>query len=333
MKMKSRVREIAEAVGARALGDAGIEVSGVSSIAAASPGDLVFAEDEKSLAAALQSRASAVIAGSLTVTVNTSKTILIASHPRLAFARAAELIRDPAARKAGIHPSAAVHESAKLGEQVSIDAHVSVEANARVGNRSWIGANSVIGAGVEIGEDCNIYPNVTIYSGTRLGNRVIVHAGAVLGSDGFGYVRDEASGRHEKFPQIGKLEIEDDVEIGANTTIDRGALETTRIGKGTKIDNLVHIGHNCVIGENVIIAAQAGFSGSIVIENNVVIGGQVGVGEHARIEEGVMIGGQGGVLPKKILRGKGVAFWGTPAKPLREYLKQLAALARLGKRE
>ena len=331
--MKQRVSQIAEVVGARALGDAGIEITGVSSIAAASVGDIVFAEDEKSLAAALQSRASAVIAGSFTVTVNTSKTILIASHPRLAFARAAELLRDPAARKPGVHSSAAVDESAKLGEAVSIDAHAAIERNARIGNRSWIGANSVIGAGVEIGEDCKVYPNVTIYSGTKLGNRVIVHAGAVLGSDGFGYVRDEATGHHEKFPQIGKLEIEDDVEIGANTTIDRGALETTRIGQGTKIDNLVHIGHNCVIGENVIIAAQAGFSGSIVIENNVVIGGQVGVGEHARIGEGVMIGGQGGVLPKKVLRGKGVAFWGTPATPLREYLKQLAALARLGKKE
>jgi UDP-3-O-[3-hydroxymyristoyl] glucosamine N-acyltransferase len=153
----------------------------------------------------------------------------------------------------------------------------------------------------------------------------------VLGSDGLGYVRDPATGRHEKFPQIGTLVIEDDVEIGANTTIDRGALEVTRIGRGTKIDNLVHIGHNCQIGENVIIAAQAGFSGSITIEDNVIIGGQVGVGEHARIQEGVMLGGQAGVLPKKILRGKGIAFWGTPAKPLREYLKELAALARLGK--
>jgi UDP-3-O-[3-hydroxymyristoyl] glucosamine N-acyltransferase len=186
---------------------------------------------------------------------------------------------------------------------------------------------------VVIGEDCEIYPRVTIYPGTRIGNRVSVHAGAVLGSEGFGYVRDAATGRHEKFPQIGKLVIEDGVEIGANTTIDRGALETTRIGRGTKIDNLVHIGHNCQIGENVIIAAQAGFSGSIVIEDNVVIGGQVGVGEHARIQEGVMLGGQAGVLPKKVLRGKGVAFWGTPAKPLREYLKSLAALAKLGRKD
>jgi UDP-3-O-[3-hydroxymyristoyl] glucosamine N-acyltransferase len=165
-----------------------------------------------------------------------------------------------------------------------------------------------------------------------LGDRVIVHAGAILGSDGFGYVRDPKNGRYEKFPQVGRLVIEDDVEIGANTTIDRGALDETRIGRGTKIDNLVHIGHNCRLGENVVIAAQTGLSGSVVIENDVVLGGQVGIGEHARIEAGVMLGGQGGVLPNKVLRGKGVAFWGTPAQPVRQYLKQLAALARLGKK-
>jgi UDP-3-O-[3-hydroxymyristoyl] glucosamine N-acyltransferase len=331
--MKRRVSEIAEAIGARVVGDADAEVTGVSSTKAASPQDIVLAEGEKSLAAALQSRASAVIAGNLAEAAKASKTLLIVPHPRLAFARAADLLHDSAKRQPGVHPHAAVHGSANLGEHVSIDAHSSVESGASIGNRTWIGANCVIAAGVEIGDDCEIYPNVTIYSGTKLGNRVTVHAGAVLGSDGFGYVRDAGSGRYEKFPQIGTLEIEDDVEIGANTTIDRGALEVTRVGRGTKIDNLVHIGHNCLIGENVIIAAQAGFSGSITIENNVIIGGQVGVGEHARIEEGVMIGGQGGVLPKKVLRGKGVAFWGTPAKPLREYLKQLAALARLGKRE
>jgi UDP-3-O-[3-hydroxymyristoyl] glucosamine N-acyltransferase len=233
----------------------------------------------------------------------------------------------------GIHSAAIVHSRAKLGESVSVDAKASVGAEAQIGDRVTIGAGAVVGAEVKVGDDSHIFPNVTIYPGTQIGRRVIVHAGAVLGSDGFGYVRDPQSGRHEKFPQIGKLIIEDDVEIGANSTIDRGALEVTRIGRGTKIDNLVHIGHNCQVGENVIIAAQAGFSGSITIENNVVIGGQVGVGEHARIQEGVMLGGQAGVLPKKVLRGKGVAFWGTPAKPLREYLKGLAALARLEKRK
>ena len=315
-------------------GDERAEISGVASITTASPGDLVFVEDEKHLDSALQSPAAAVIAGVFAKKLTTAKTLLMAANPRLAFARAAVLLlRNPQEHKPGIHPSAVVHESADLGEGVSIDARAVLEQDVSVGDRTWIGAGCVIGARATIGENCTIHPNVTIYPGTRIDNRVIVHSGAVLGSDGFGYVRDPASGRHEKFPEIGKLIIEDDVEIGANATIDRGALEVTRIGRGAKIDNLVHIGHNCQIGENVIIAAQAGFSGSITIEDSVVIGGQVGVGEHACIQEGVMLGGQAGVLPKKILRGKGIVFWGTPAKPLREYLKSLAALSRLGKKE
>ena len=225
-----------------------------------------------------------------------------------------------------------MHPSARLGDGVTIEEGVIICEGARIGENTRIGAGNVIGANVNIGVNCDLYPSVTIYPGVCLGDRVIVHCGAVLGSDGFGYVRDPESGRYEKFPQVGRLVIEDDVEIGANTTIDRGALDETRIGRGTKIDNLVHIGHNCRLGENVVIAAQTGLSGSIVIENDVVLGGQVGIGEHARIEEGVMLGGQGGVLPNKVLRGKGVAFWGTPAQPVRQYLKQLAALARLSGR-
>lgn len=331
--MKRRISEIAEAIGARLAGQAGVEVSGVSSIATAGPEHLVFVEDARSLKAALDSRAAAVIAGGFAQGIASSKAVLIAANPRLAFARAAKLLRDGQRHEAGIHAAAVVHPSATVGQNVSIGPLATVAENARIGRGTWIGEGCAIGAGVEIGADCEIYPHVTAYSGTRIGDRVIVHAGAVLGSDGFGYVRDPESGRHEKFPQIGALVIEDDVEIGANTTIDRGALATTRIGRGTKIDNLVHIGHNCQIGENVIIAAQAGFSGSIVIENDVVIGGQVGVGEHAHIKRGVLLGGQAGVLPRKILRGKGLAFWGTPAKPLKEYLRELAVLARLAKRK
>jgi UDP-3-O-[3-hydroxymyristoyl] glucosamine N-acyltransferase len=331
--MKRTSAEIAKAVGAQLIGDAHLEISGVASIANASAGQLVFVEQEKQLDAALRSKASAIIAGSFAEHAKATKSLLISSQPRLAFARAAAMLRDASDHEPGTHSGALVHASADLGENVSINARAVVHENVVIGDRTWIGAGCVIDAAVAIGEDCTIYPNVTIYLGTRIGNRVIVHAGAVLGSDGFGYVTDPATGRHEKFPQIGQLEIEDDVEIGANSTIDRGALETTRIGRGTKIDNLVHVGHNCQIGENVIIAAQAGFSGSITIENNVVIGGQVGVGEHARVTEGVMLGGQAGVLPKKVLRGKGIAFWGTPAKPLREYLKQLAALAKLPRKD
>jgi UDP-3-O-[3-hydroxymyristoyl] glucosamine N-acyltransferase len=219
-----------------------------------------------------------------------------------------------------------------VGENVKIEAHVSVDKNASVGNGTRLGAGSRIGANVRIGENCNLAPNVTIYPGVRLGNRVIVHAGAVLGSDGFGYARNPETGKYVKFPQIGKLEIEDDVEIGANSTVDRGALDLTRIGRGSKIDNLVHVGHNVRIGEDVVIAAQTGLSGSAIIEDAVVIAGQVGIADHVRVESGAILGAQCGVPTRKVIRGKGIVFWGTPARPIREYLKELAVLARLAKK-
>jgi len=331
--MERSAKEVADFVHARLVGEGEVRLKGIASVSSASAGDLVFVEDEKHLTAALQSKASAVLAAEFAAGKPAAKALLIHSHPRLGFARAARLFNPPSELKPGIHPSAVVHPSAKTGNDVTVAERVVIGKGVQIGDGTRIGAGSVIGANVIVGRDCELYPNVTIYPGVRLGDRVIVHAGTVLGSDGFGYVRDAATGRHEKFPQIGRLEIEDDVEIGANSTIDRGALELTRISRGTKIDNLVHVGHNCQIGEDVVIAAQTGLSGSITIAKNVVLGGQVGIGEHARLEEGVMLGGQGGVLPGKVLRGNGVAFWGTPAKPVREYLKQLAALARLAKKE
>jgi UDP-3-O-[3-hydroxymyristoyl] glucosamine N-acyltransferase len=276
-----------------------------------------------------------VITGEFAATHASSKPLLVSRHPKLAFARAARFLgNDDSAHEPGrVHATAVVHPSARLGADVAVAACAVIGENAEIGEGTRVGAGCVVSDGVKIGRACEIYPRVTIYPGTTLGAHVIVHAGAVLGSDGFGYVRDAKTGRYEKFPQVGRLEIEDDVEIGANATIDRGALDVTRIGRGTKIDNLVHVGHNCQIKENVVIAAQTGLSGSITIEKDVVLGGQVGIGEHARIGEGVMLGGQGGVLPNKVLRGKGVAFWGTPAQPVRQYLKQLAMLVRLGKKE
>jgi UDP-3-O-[3-hydroxymyristoyl] glucosamine N-acyltransferase len=330
--MKHSLEQVAQHINATVRGDARVQVSAVASIARATNHDLVFVEDEKTLALAWQSPAAAVIAGDFAAEITSSKPLLIASQPRLAFARAAQFLSGPRKHESGVHPSAVVHPSARVAPGAGVGERVVIGDGAEVGEGTRIGAGCVIGNGVRIGRDCQIYPNVTIYPGAQLADRVIIHAGAVLASDGFGYVRDRQTGRYEKFPQIGRLEIEDDVEIGANTTIDRGALEVTRIRRGTKIDNLVHVGHNCQIGEDVVIAAQTGFSGSIVVENNVILGGQVGIGEHARICEGVMLGGQGGVLPKKVLRGKGVAFWGTPAQPLRSYLKQLAAIARLAKK-
>jgi UDP-3-O-[3-hydroxymyristoyl] glucosamine N-acyltransferase len=335
--MKRSLQQIAEAIGVRLQGDGGVAIAGVASIASASADDLVFVEDEKYFSRALQSAAGAVVAGEFAA-VPSGKPLLISDHPKLAFARAARFLRDSdhandrERRHAEVHATAVVSSSTRLAPGVIVAEHAVIGEHAEIGEGSRIGAGCVIGRAVKIGRRCEIYPHVTIYAGTTLADRVIVHAGAVLGSDGFGYVRDPKSGSYEKFPQAGRLVIDEDVEIGANTTIDRGALDETHIGRGTKIDNLVHIGHNCRLGKNVVIAAQAGLSGSIVIEDDVVLGGQVGIAEHARIEEGVMLGGQTGVLPNKVLRGKGVAFWGTPARPLREYLKQLAVLARLGKK-
>jgi UDP-3-O-[3-hydroxymyristoyl] glucosamine N-acyltransferase len=215
---------------------------------------------------------------------------------------------------------------------VTIEEHAVIGDQVHIGENSRVGAGCVIGPDVEIGSNCRLYPNVTVYPGTMLGDRVVIHAGAVLGSDGFGYVRDSKSGRYEKFPQMGTLEVEDDVEIGANSTIDRGALDVTRIRRGTKIDNLVHVGHNVDIGEDVVIAAQTGLSGSAVVESNVIIGGQVGIADHVRIEAGAILGAQSGIPSNKVIRGKGIVFWGTPARPIKEYLKELAVLARLAKK-
>jgi UDP-3-O-[3-hydroxymyristoyl] glucosamine N-acyltransferase len=325
------VRQIADWIGARLLGDGSVELRGISSIQQASPGDLVFVEEEKHLEKAIRSRAAAVIAGEFALP-GSLKPMLLCDQPRLAFTRAAALLDAKPERKPAIHASALVDSSVECGAGVTIEERVVIREGVKIGERTWIGAGSVIGADVMLGQGCELYPQVTVYPGVRLGNRVIVHSGAVLGSDGFGYVRDKASGRYEKFPQVGRLEIGDDVEIGANSTIDRGALEVTRIGRGTKIDNLVHVGHNVQIGEDVVIAAQTGVSGSAVIENQVLVGGQVGIADHVRIEAGAILGGQSGIPPKKVIRGRGVTFWGTPARPVRQYLKELAVLARLAKK-
>jgi len=329
--MQRSLAEVAKAIGAQLQGEGLGIVSRVASVHSASWEDLVFVEDPKFLDAAVASSAGAIITAKFAEGVGSRKPLLIVEHPKLGFARAASFLADEP-EKGSVSATASIDPMARIGAGVAIDGRAMIGKNASIGEATRIGAGAAVGQGVVIGKGCQICSNVTIYPGTTVGDRVIIHAGAVLGSDGFGYVRDRKTGHYEKFPQVGTLVIEDDVEIGANTTIDRGALDQTRIGRGTKIDNLVHIGHNCQIGEDVIIAAQTGLSGSITIENGVVLGGQVGIGEHARVCEGVMVGGQGGILPNKILRGKGVAFWGTPAQPLRQYLKQLAALARLSKK-
>jgi UDP-3-O-[3-hydroxymyristoyl] glucosamine N-acyltransferase len=331
--MKQTMRNLAEKLGCRLVGDGSIPITSVSSLQSATSESLVFVEDAKHLDAALGSRAAAVIAGQFAAATNApQKPILFSIQPRLTFARAAKLLRDPESNRV-IHPEAIVPASAKLGANISIGPRAILGEQVEIGDDTTIGAGSVIGDSATIGTHCRIDANVTIYSSTTLGDRVVVQAGAVLGSEGFGYVRDSATGRYEQFPQIGRLIIEDDVEIGANSTIDRGALDETRIRRGTKIDNLVHIGHNVQIGEDVVIAAQTGLSGSAIVQDNVIIGGQVGIADHVRIEAGVILGAQSGIPTKKVIRGKGVVFWGTPARPIREYLKELAFLSRAAKKE
>ena len=330
--MPQTLQALAEFTASRLIGDGNLEIARVASIGQAQPGDLIFVQEEKHLEEALSSAASAVIAGEFAVSSATRKPMLIAKQPRLAFASAGALLHPSKTYPPGIHETAVVHASAQIAFTASVDAYTVIEANAVVGQRAHIGAGCNIGEGVVIGDDCDLYPRVVVYPGTTLGRRVVVHAGTVLGSDGFGFVRDQVYGRYQKFPQMGELLIGEYVEIGANCTIDRGALEKTVIGPGTKLDNLVHIGHNCSVGANVVIAAQTGISGSVSIGDESVIGGQVGIGDHARVESGVILGSGSGVLSHKTVRGKGVIFWGRPARPLREYLKGLAIIARLARK-
>lgn len=325
-------QQIADAIGAHLVGDGAIEVREASSVESADTGSLVFVENARFFVQALESSAAAVVCGEFAEAANTKKALLIAAQPKLAFVRAIRLLQAKNRGAAQIHATAIVDPSARVGEHVSVGAHVIIERDAVIGSHTSIAANSFIGPSVRIGANSIIKSNVTIYPGTEIGDRAMVHAGVVLGSDGFGYVRDEQTGKYEKFPQVGKLKIGDDFEIGANSTVDRGALDKTIIGDGVKIDNLVHVAHNVRIGNNVVIAAQTGISGSAVIEDNVIIAGQVGIADHVTIEEGAILGAQCGVPSNKTIRGKGILFWGTPARPIRQYLKELATLASLAKK-
>ena len=301
----------------------------------ASPFDIVFADSSSGVVTALGSKAGVVvlrpgIAGSYP----RGKGIVEFENPRLWFARAAKLLA-PQIPATGVHPRAVVTPDSILGIGVTVEACAVVESGARIGAYTRVEAGAVIGHGVQVGEKCRIHPRAVIYPGTTLGDRVIVHAGAVLGADGFGYVRDASTGAYTQFPQQGTLIIEDDVEIGANTTIDRGALAESRIRRGTKIDNLVHVGHNCDVGEDVILVALTGISGSCSIGNGAILAGQVGIGDHAKVGPGVMLGGQAGVLSGKTVTNDGLrpgtVLWGTPARPLKQVLREQATLIKLAR--
>ncbi|MBI4463743.1 MAG: UDP-3-O-(3-hydroxymyristoyl)glucosamine N-acyltransferase [Acidobacteria bacterium] len=324
MALVKTVQELAAWLGGEPEGDRAKVLSGVAPLESAGEGELSFLESERTLALA-----SASQAGCLLVPPSVSlpgKTLIRVRNPRAAMARTVELFHPRPPRRSTIHPTAVLGDHVTIGADVEIGPYVVVGAGAHIGARCSIGAGCILGDEVALGEDCILYPRVTLYPGVKIGSRVILHSGVVIGSDGFGYVLEE--GQFRKFPQVGTVEIGDDVEIGANTTVDRGALGPTRIGRGTKIDNLVQVAHNVQIGENCVIAAQTGISGSAVIGDYVVIAGQVGIGDHARIEKGAVLGGQCGILPHKIVRA-GQTVWGTPARPLKEHLEQQALVARL----
>jgi UDP-3-O-[3-hydroxymyristoyl] glucosamine N-acyltransferase len=318
------VAQLAAHVGGRVTGDGSVLIKGVASLEIAEEGEIAFVDDDRFLEAARESRASCLIVPEGARVE--AKCLIEAARPKLAFALIAELLHPSKRREPSIHPTAVVAASAEVSESAFIGAYVCVGEKTHVGAGVQVHDGAIIGGGVKIGRDCMIYPHVVIYDGVTLGERVILHACVVVGADGFGYIRSE-DGYH-KFPQIGTVLIEDDVEVGAHTCIDRGALGQTRIGRGTKIDNLVQIAHNVEIGERVVIAAQTGISGSTVIEDDAVVGGQVGMGDHARVQRGAVIGSKAGILPGKIVRA-GAVVWGIPARPLDEYKRLNAHWGRL----
>jgi UDP-3-O-[3-hydroxymyristoyl] glucosamine N-acyltransferase len=318
------VRELAHKLGAAWEGDGDRDVRRVAPLDTAGPSEIGFASGGKASKNAADSQA-----GCLVVPVgyaHPGQTVIRVPDPRLAIAQVIAWLHPKRKPAAGVHATADIGLRAVLGEGVSVGPYVSIGEGARIGAGTSIGAGCSIGEEIEIGSDCTLHPRVTVYERVSIGNRVVLHSGVVLGADGFGFVI--RNGAWENFPQIGRVEVGDDVEIGANSCVDRAALGVTSVGHGTKLDNLVHIGHNCRIGRHVVIAAQTGMAGGCVIDDYAIIGGQVGMGEKVHVEARAMIGSGAGILTSKIVRA-GNVVWGTPARPLKEYLEQLAVLAKL----
>ena len=316
--------ELADYLGATLDGDARAPVSGVAGPERAGAQDLIYLDSPRHQERTQSSAAKCVVAKPGTRLAG--KTILEVSDPKFAFAKAARWLLPEPAPQPMVHPTAVIAPDAKIAARVSIGPYVVIEGAVEIGAETAIGAFCVVGHGARVGDVCRLHPRVTLYAGAHLGNRVEVHSGAVIGADGFGYVFGE--GRHWKFPQIGTVTIGDDVEIGANTTIDRGSLDATRIASGVKIDNLVQVAHNVRVGENSVLAAQTGVSGSSTIGTGVIVGGQVGIGDHCTLEDGAIIGAQAGIPTGKTIRG-GQTVWGTPARPLEKFKEQYAWFARL----
>jgi len=316
--------ELASFLGCPLQGDANVALRGVASPESAGPADLIYLDSPRHLERVLQSRSCCVITSSDLAVAG--KTSIIAARPKLLFARAAAWLLPLPKIAQGVHPTAVIAGSARLGRGAGVGPFAVIEEEVEIGDETQIGAYCFVGRGTRIGQNCLLYPRVTLYAGVSMGSNIIVHSGAVVGGDGFGYVT--ADGKHWKFPQAGGVEIADDVEIGANATVARGSLGITRLSTQVKIDNIVHIAHNVQIGERTLVAAQTGIAGSSVIEDDVVIGGQVGIADHCRLESGSVAGAQSGIPSGKVIR-QGETVWGTPARPIARFKQQYGWFSRL----
>jgi UDP-3-O-[3-hydroxymyristoyl] glucosamine N-acyltransferase len=316
--------DVAKFLGCSLQGDAAVVLNGVASPETAEADDLVYVDSKRHIERVVRSAGRCVITPPDLFL--SGKTVIVAANPKLAFAQAAAWLIPLTPIAKGVHATAAIAGSVRLGRGAAVGPFAVIEEEVEIGEHTQVGAFCFLGRGARLGRACRLYPRVTLYAGVKINNNVIVHSGAVLGCDGFGYVTDQ--GRHWKFPQVGSLEIDDDVEIGANTTIARGSLGITRLASQVKLDNLVHVAHNVQVGERTLVAAQTGVAGSSVIESDVVIGGQVGIAEHCRLEAGSVAGAQAGIPSGKIIR-RGQTVWGTPARAIERFKEQYGCFARL----
>jgi UDP-3-O-[3-hydroxymyristoyl] glucosamine N-acyltransferase len=316
--------ELAQFLGAKLNGNANLRLSGVANPDAAHDRDLIYMDSPRHQERVTKSGALCVLVAEGTELAG--KTTLEVQNPKLSFAKAAAWLLPRPVLRAEIHPTAIVADTARLAAGIRVGPYVVIEDDVEVGAGSEVGAFSFLGHGSAVGRACRLHPRVTLYAGAKIRDRVELHSGVVIGGDGFGYVFGE--GKHIKFPQVGGVEIGDDVEIGCNSTVDRGSLDSTEIGAGVKIDNLVQIAHNVKIGRNSIVAAQVGISGSTSIGENVLIGGQVGIADHCTVEDGAILGAQAGIPTGKTIRG-GQMVWGTPARPIERFKEQYGWISRL----
>lgn len=307
--MQKTLKEIAELINGEVVGDEGIIITGIAGIKEAVEGDITFVANPKYLPLLKKTRASAVITSR--EVKNAPKPIVRTENPSLAFAKIVSLANPQAVKRLlGIHPTVILGKGVSLGKDVAIGAYTVIEDGVSIGNKTLIYAGCYVGHFSKIGEDSIIYPHVSIRENVTIGNRVVIHSGTVIGSEGFGFLTLE--GKHQRIPQVGTVVIEDDVDIGSNVAIDRARFDKTFIGRGTKIDNLVHLAHNVVIGENSLIIAQVGISGSTTIGKNVTLAGQAGLTGHISVGDGAVVAAQAGVT-KSVPAHTTVS--GYPAKP------------------